>query len=169
MAAFHPDEWQKFDYQLLRNSPVTLYHRLEVLDQVLLQLKTEGYTIDELDCSTWKSEVDFHRDIAKCLEFPDYYGQNLDAFNDCMKDIEVPDLGGRIIVLRKFDSFARHEPEVAQSVLDILARSSWRFLLMGQRLMTLVQSDDPRIAFDRVGAHPVRWNPQEWLNKNRGL
>jgi RNAse (barnase) inhibitor barstar len=169
MAAFHPDEWQKFDYQLLRNSPVTLYHRLEVLDQILLQLKTEGYTIDELDCSTWKSEADFHRDIAKCLEFPDYYGQNLDAFNDCMRDIEVPDLGGRIIVLRKFDVFAFCEPEIAQIVLDILARSSWRFLLTGQRLMTLVQSTDPRIAFDVVGAHPVMWNPQEWLNKNRGL
>ncbi len=169
MAAFHPDEWQKFDYQLLRNSPVILYYRLEVLDQVLLQLKTEGYAIDELDCSTWKSESDFHREIALGLEFPDYYGQNLNAFNDCMRDIEVPDLGGRIIVLRKFDLFALHEPEVAQIILDILARSSWRFLLVGQRLMTFVQSDDPRIAFNQVGSHPVKWNPQEWLNKNRGL
>jgi RNAse (barnase) inhibitor barstar len=169
MAAFHSDDWQRFDYRLLMNSPVTLYYRLEVLDQILLQLKTEGYTIGELDCSTWKSEADFHRDIAKCLEFPDYYGQNLNAFNDCMKDIEVPDLGGRIIVLWKFDSFVRYEAEVAQIILNTMARSSWRFLLTGQRLMTLVQSDDPRISFDRVGSHPVNWNPQEWLNKNRGL
>jgi RNAse (barnase) inhibitor barstar len=169
MAAFHPDEWQKFDYQLLRNSPVTLYYRSEVLDKTVIQLQDAGYGIDEFDCFTWKSESDFHREIALALEFPDYYGQNLNAFNDCMKDIDVPDLGGRIIVLQKFDSFVQHEPKVAQIILDILAISSWRFLLTGQRLMTLVQSDDPRIAFDRVGAHPVKWNPQEWSNKNRGL
>ena len=169
MAAFHPDEWQKFDFQLLKNSPVTLYYRSEVLDKTVIQFQDSGYGIDEFDCSAWKSESDFHREIALGLEFPNYYGQNLNAFNDCMRDIEIPDLGGRIIVLRKFDSFTAYEPEVAQIVLDILARSSWRFLLTGQRLMTLVQSTNPRIVFDRVGAHPVVWNPLEWSNNNRGL
>ncbi len=169
MAAFHPNDWQKFDYQLLNNSPVTLYYRSEVLDQTVIQLQDAGYGIDEFDCSAWKSESDFHKEIALGLKFPDYYGQNLNAFNDCMGDIEVPDLGGRIIVLRKFDMFVLREPEVAQIVLDIMARSSWRFLLTGQRFMTLIQSDDPQIAFDLVGAHSVTWNPQEWLNKNRGL
>ena len=37
------------------------------------------------------------------------------------------------------------------------------------RLLTLAQSDDPRIEFEPVGAHPVIWNPREWLDKNRGL
>ena len=169
MAAFHPDDWQKFDYGLLMNSPVTLYHRSEILNKTIIQLRDAGYGIDEFDCSAWKSESDFHREIALGLEFPDYYGQNLDAFNDCMRDFEVSDLGGRTIILRKFDSFASYEPKAAQIILDILARSSWGFLLMGRRLITLVQSDDPQIIFDVVGAHPVMWNSQEWSNKNRGL
>jgi hypothetical protein len=32
-----------------------------------------------------------------------------------------------------------------------------------------VQSDDPRIRFERVGAMPVTWNPQEWLDADRGV
>jgi len=42
-------------------------------------------------------------------------------------------------------------------------------LLLGQRLLALVQSDDPRIRFERIGAVPVNWNPREWLDSDRGL
>jgi hypothetical protein len=30
-----------------------------------------------------------------------------------------------------------------------------------------VQSNDPRIRFERVGAMPVTWNPREWLDADR--
>jgi hypothetical protein len=50
-----------------------------------------------------------------------------------------------------------------------MALASWHCLLFGRRLLTLAQCDDPRAAFDPVGAHPALWNPREWLDKNRGL
>jgi RNAse (barnase) inhibitor barstar len=171
MAAFSTDEteWQRLDLRLLQNSPVALYLRPAVLDEDLARLRTEGYKMDEFDCSKWHAEADFHADVAVRLAFPDYYGRNLDAFNDCIGEIEVPDSGGRAIVLRRFDSFARREPRVAQVVLDILASASWHCLLFGRRLLALVQSDDPRIQFEPIGAHPALWNPREWMDKNRGL
>jgi len=140
-----------------------------VLGEDVARLQAEGYITDEFDCSDWNSESDFHQEVARRLAFPDYYGRNLDAFNDCMSVIEVPDSGGRAIVFRRFDLFARREPSVVHHILDILALSSWRFLLVGRRLLTLAQSDDARIEFEPVGAHPAMWNPREWLNKNRGL
>jgi hypothetical protein len=42
-------------------------------------------------------------------------------------------------------------------------------LLLGQRLLALIQSDDPRIRFERIGAVPVNWNPREWQDSDRGL
>lgn len=171
MAAFSTDEreWQRLDLRLLQNSPVALYHSAVLLDEDLTLLRTEGYTIDEFDCSKWRTESDFHADMAARLAFPDYYGRNLDAFNDCIGEIEVPDSGGRAIVFRRFDSFARRESRVAQVILDILASASWHCLLFGRRLLTLAQSDDPRTQFEPIGAHPVLWNPREWMDKNRGL
>ena len=125
--------------------------------------------MDEFDCSKWHAEADFHDDVAVRLAFPGYYGRNLDAFGDCIGEIEVPDSGGRAIVLRRFDSFAQREPRVAQVILDILASASWHCLLFGRRLLTLAQCDDPRVRFEPIGAHPVLWNPRECMDKNRGL
>src|SRR3954471_13313170 len=147
MASFRTDqkESQRLDLSLLQNSPVALYHRPALVDEDLSRLRSEGYTMDEFDCSKWHAEADFHAEVGVRLGFPDYYGRNLDAFNDCIGDIEVPDSGGRAIVFRRFDLFAVREPRVAQVILDIMASTSWHCLLFGRRLLTIVQSDDPRI------------------------
>jgi RNAse (barnase) inhibitor barstar len=110
-----------------------------------------------------------HVAMATTLSFPDYYGMNLNAMNDCISDLEVPAEGGLVLVFSRFDSFSLRHRDVAQGVLDLLADNARRFLLFGRRLLVLVQSDDPRIAFEPVGATAVSWNPKEWLNTNRGL
>jgi hypothetical protein len=33
--------------------------------------------------------------------------------------------------------------------------------------MCLIQSDDPHVRFERVGATPVAWNDAEWLDSRR--
>ena len=162
-------EWQRSDWKLLQNSPIALYYRAEILTEDLAWLRTQSYVVDEFDCCGWGSEAHFHTDLARRLAFPDYYGCNLNALKDFMGDIDVPDSGGRAVVLRRFDTFAQRESAIAYHILDITALTAWRFLLIGRRLLILVQSDDTRIVFDVVGAHPVIWNPREWLNKNRGL
>jgi hypothetical protein len=35
-------------------------------------------------------------------------------------------------------------------------------------MMCLVQSDDPQLSFQMVGATPVMWNDAEWLATKRG-
>lgn len=110
-----------------------------------------------------------HRNVAAALSFPDYYGMNLDALNDCLSDVEIPADGGLAIILLRFNVFASQHRDEAQSILDIFADNARRFLLFGRRLLVLAQSDDPRISFEPVGAMSVQWNPKEWLNASRGL
>jgi hypothetical protein len=81
---------------------------------------------------------------------------------------EVPEEGGRVVVLKRYDSVAVRFPKVTWSVLDIMEFNSRRRLLFGRRLIVLVQSDDPQIVFDLLVDN--RYVEQgEWLNTSRGL
>ena len=175
VAAFDPDADLSGDraLRLLANTSVTLFWRRQLLDDTTDWLTANGYQVTRLDASQWSTERDFHRDVAAALNFPGYYGRNLDAFNDCMRDVTsqeygwVPDTAGLAVVFTGYDAFAAHCPRAAQIVLDILADHSRVAALFGRRLMCLVHSSDPRIRFEPVGATPVLWNDAEWLDANR--
>jgi hypothetical protein len=107
--------------------------------------------------------------VSRALSFPAYYGKNLASWIDCVAELPVPDESGTALVFRRYDAFAKTQPQLAQTILDSLEMTSRRFLLTGRRLLALVQSDDPRIRFERVGAMPVTWNPREWLDTDRGI
>ena len=171
MATFSTDgtDFQRLDWLLLQNGAVTLYFRREALDLDAAWLRAHAYQVKELDCSDWSDVRAMHQNVAAALSFPDYYGMNLEALNDCLCDVEVPADGGLATVFLRFDEFASRHRDEAQCMLDILADNARRFLLFGRRLLVLAQSDDPRISFEPVGATTVQWNPKEWLNASRGL
>lgn len=171
MTVFKDDseEWQRLDWRLLRNSSITLYYNPLILDADVAWFVEQSYRTVHFRASDHGTSERVLAALGQALEFPEYYGRNLDAFNDCLSDIEVPDGGGLLLVLHDFDAFAAAFGDVAQALLDICADNSRQFLLTGRRFVILVHSTDPRIRFDPVGATPVSWNPQEWLNSNRGL
>ena len=103
-----------------------------------------------MDGGRWSTDKDFHEDARRVLGFPDYYGANLDAFNDCLGDLP-PHGEGTVLVFQHFDRFVQRDRPVAQAVLDIVARTSRGFLVGGRRMLALVQSDDPEIRFEPVG------------------
>src|SRR5258705_9217266 len=163
------EDFQRLDWTLLQNGAVTLYLRTEFLNEDLEWLRVHHYRVDAFDCSAWNSEQEMHQALASGLDFPDYYGRNLDALNDCLCDIGIPEESGRVLVFERYDAFAAKVPRVAWAVLDIVEINSRRLLLFGRRLLALVQSDDPRISFEPIGARSAMWNRREWLNKIRGL
>jgi len=154
-------------FQLAKNGPVALYRRPEVLDETLTWLAEHGYEVVRLDAGTWATQADFHRDIKAALDFPDYYGHNLDAFNDCMRDVAWYEYGatrdatGTVLVFTGYDAFAGREPRAARIILDVMANAARQAMLIGHRMLCLVQSNDPKIGFDDVGGTPVLWNPAE--------
>jgi RNAse (barnase) inhibitor barstar len=160
---------ERLDTQLLQSSAVTLYHKANVLAQDIACLQQFGYRVYTLDAALWKSAADFHSDAKREFSFPEYYAANLASWIDCLGELEVPLDGGVAIQLRHFDGFARSEPQFAHTLLDSIESTSRRFLLRGQRVLALLQSDDPRIRFERIGAVPVNWNPREWQDSDRGL
>jgi RNAse (barnase) inhibitor barstar len=168
MAVFKGDEWrERRDWNLLLNGACTLYFRPEILAQEVAWLREHSYEVRAFDCASWKSEEQFHTEVSQVLGFPDYYGGNLDALNDCLAEMDVPDEGGLALQFNRFDHLAHALPEFAWHVLDIIEDNSRHHLLFGHRLIALVQSDDPRIRFKPVGARSIRWNRKEWLDSSR--
>lgn len=164
-----PDEPQRLDWKLLERGAIALYYKSSVLSADIGWLKQQGYAIHEMNGSAWTTPDAFHSDVQRALSFPSYYSKNLASWIDCLPELSVPDESGMALVFRRYDAFAKAQPSLAQTILDSLESTSRRFLLTGRRLIALVQSDDPRIRFERVGALPVTWNPREWTEADRGL
>ncbi|MFD7167396.1 barstar family protein [Streptomyces violascens] len=176
MTAFTPDAEMNadLDFRLMANGFVTLFCRRSLLREYTSWLDDHGYQVTILDAAAWSSQEDLLVGIGAALDFPDYYGRSLDAFNDCFGDVAsdaaygiAPKATGLVLAFTNFERFATTHPETSQNVLDIIADNARRAALFGRRVMCLVQSSDPRIEFDPVGAMPVLWNDAESLDATR--
>jgi len=170
-AAFggDPEDRERLDWHLFQNGGVILYHKHQVLVEDAAWLTRAGYQLRELDAHGWAGAAAFHEDVKRVFAFPKHYTNNLASFVDGLAEMEIAPGGAIAVQMRRYDRFVKAEPHLAWSVLDALETTSRRLLLTGRRLLSLVQSDDPRIKFERVGAMPVNWNPREWLDSDRGL
>lgn len=178
MPAFDSDQVQKstnqIDWTLLQNGFVTKFCSTNILEKSVTWLRDFGYEIVEIETSDWASESDIHLDFAAAFSFPDYYGRNLNALRDCLRDVAEYSYGsnrdstGTVLVLNHYDRFLHKDADLAEDVLDIFADTARLAALIGHRMICLVQSNDPAIEIRPVGATPVVWNREEFLNSSRG-
>ncbi|OMF00895.1 hypothetical protein BK127_37815 [Paenibacillus sp. FSL H7-0331] len=131
-------------------------------------MSKEGFDLYHFDCECWDRNTCL-KELGETLGFPDYYGMNLAAFNDCLSDI-VPDNEGMVLIFKNFDKFNERCKDTAYHVLGIIQDNSWR-LLVGNRkkLIAFIHSHDPKMNIKSLGALPVLWNNEEWLDKSRGI
>ncbi|MFD8411711.1 barstar family protein [Streptomyces sp. NPDC059650] len=160
--------------EYMGNTFVTLFWRQRLLNQAVQRLGDRDFRVVRLAAGQWSTEQDMHRAFAAALHFPDYYGHNLDALNDCLGDVacygpydDTAEGTGLVLTFTDYDRFAAACPKVAQAALDIIANQARHAAVLQRRLICLVHSNDPDIQFDPVGAMHVMWNSDEWLNANR--
>jgi hypothetical protein len=59
--------------------------------------------------------------FARALHFPAYFGQNWDAFEECLRDLSwLPPAQGRLVLYDDVASLATHQPGAWQVALAIL-------------------------------------------------
>ena len=170
-----PDDWQRLDWLILRDGGIHLYWRREYLTEDTKWFANHDYDVFELACQTWESQDDMFSDFARVLRLPDYFGRNFDALDECTADLPLTENRGAVVVRSRFDAYAagtgsapmqrlKNEAEV---VLDIIASASRFHLLNGNRLLALVQTDDPELRFGALGGSNPQWNRREWLSAKR--
>lgn len=172
MAVWEADN-QNPGFNMIQNGFITKFRAVAVLDDALLSFRSAGYRVVSLDAGHWTTESALHQAFSTTLRFPSYYGRNLDALSDCLRDVAELDYGwtdsdaGLILVIDNFDRFYSAMPETASTVLDIVSRAARLGALLGNRILCLIRSDNPWLELGRVGGDEPQWNPREWLNSNR--
>jgi hypothetical protein len=85
------------DFRLVHNTFVTMFWRLSLLDETTEWLRSHAYDVVEFDAASWASAAEMFDDVAAGLDFPDYFGRNLNALNDCMRDVASGQCGWRAL------------------------------------------------------------------------
>lgn len=170
MAAFsrYINNCSKVDWTILINGSMSLYCNENILLKDMDWLKNNQYKVIILDFSEISSVEEFHVKIKKACEFPDYYGENMSALSDCLlHDLEIPYEGGYALALKNFDLFYMKDKEMAHDILERLSEASRQRMLTGERLITLLQSSNPKFVPDTIGAYKISWNRHEFVEAHR--
>lgn len=61
----------------------------------------------------------FLNHAAVAMKFPDHFGNNWDAFYDCLTDMESVDSSGYAIYFDHTDSFAQHHESQLETVIEL--------------------------------------------------
>ena len=151
MPFFSDDEIREnfYIWQMFRDGAVTLVHRQPILTKLIAELTAGGS-----DVRTVKCEFDQMRELDDALRsvLKMEKGWGRDSFNSQMWDLEFPDCKGLVIVLSKIDEYYRVYPTYFWDILDILAVHCRKRMLMGERLLVVLQADDRNIKIKDVGA-----------------
>ena len=154
------------DNEILKDGAICKYCKNGILDEDLNWFNNNNFHIIEMNCLNWDSK-NAHQNLKIALDFPDYYGENLNVFADCLTDLYNKRYKGLILVFRRYDNFVAEDGKFAEAILDIIASESRIWLLTGQKLIGLVQSDNPDLNFPKLGGLSPSWNSSEWLDADR--
>jgi RNAse (barnase) inhibitor barstar len=93
------------------------------------------YNINGRKIKDWKS---FHREFKKELNFPDYYGENMNAWIDCVDELtEKPTL----INIKNGKVLKENSPEIFEAILECSAFVNHRKLDIGEKQNLIISTE----------------------------
>jgi hypothetical protein len=91
---------------------------------VLQELEERGFFVAAIDGGSVNSDTALFHVLGQAFNFPDYFGENWDAFEECIRDLEWVPAAGYICVVRDTETFFRVAPRTAGMLLEIWAHAS---------------------------------------------
>ena len=120
-------EWSKLDVRIggsavdwLQKRPVYCVDcTCEILLAALLESLRESVLYLICDASACVSDVDFFAACKKDLRFPNHFGMNWHAFNDCVREFDFLPEKNIVIGFCGFRHFASANPQGAANAIEI--------------------------------------------------
>ncbi|BAL99355.1 MULTISPECIES: barstar family protein [Caldilinea] len=108
---------------ILLSVPSGLYRWLEPIPvrQFMQSVDALGWRFFYLDGRRARDKASFLRAIAETMAFPDYFGKNWDAFEECVNDLTWAPASGYVLLYEHVWWFACTDPgewRIARSILE---------------------------------------------------
>lgn len=84
----------------------------------------EKVMVFEVDVSKVSSKQDFFHLLCREMNFPDYFGMNWDALDDCLSDLSWLDGNGYVLCLKGADHFWQNSFSTAGTFVELWLSSA---------------------------------------------
>lgn len=112
------------------------------IDKLSSLCKEYGFQFFNINGKNITSKADFFQTSAEIMNFPDYFGDNWDAFNDCMNDFSWLSADGYVLLYTQPDNFAQNDPHEWTIALDIFQEAVEYWAGTDTPMYVLLQTDN---------------------------
>ena len=90
--------------------------------------KAAGLIVVRIDLHRVAGKAGFLGRAARALKFPEWFGKNWDALNDCLTDLSWLKGKGWVIIFENSKGFAERNPQLFQKAVEVFQAASdyWR-------------------------------------------
>lgn len=90
--------------------------------------EADGFAFWRADLATVQDKAGLLAALARALDFPDWFGGNWDALQDCLGDLSWTTAPGYVVVLEHCRGLAKHAHADFGTLLEVLAATAdfWR-------------------------------------------
>jgi RNAse (barnase) inhibitor barstar len=90
--------------------------------------KAAGLFVVRIDLARLASKTGLLGRAARALNFPEWFGKNWDALNDCLTDLSWLNGNGWVIIFENSKGFAERNPQLFQNAAEVFGAASdyWR-------------------------------------------
>lgn len=138
----HKNENYQKDIEILKKGSICKYFKQSILNDDIVWFENRGYEIIQINTKNWTSS-NFYKNIKDALNFPDYFGENLNAFKDNLSDLFHQKNNGLVIVFNDY--------KLAEVIIDIIADESRLWFIEGKKLFAFLQSNNPHLELPKIG------------------
>lgn len=116
------------------------------VDELSRLFEEQGFRFFYLDGKDVVDKDTFLKRTAEVMDFPDYFGNNWDAFNDCITDLEWYPANKYILLYDQFENFAQSAPSEWNVALDILRSAVEYWKEMDIPMYVLLRGNEAALA-----------------------
>ena len=88
------------------------------------QVSATDYAVWRVDLGKVRSKAGLLAALATTLEFPDWFGHNWDALQDCLTDLSWRPAPGYVVVLENCGGLAASAPETFATILEVFRHAA---------------------------------------------
>ncbi len=130
--------------------------------EVIVALENAGFAVSTVSAEHMHTVGAVFEEFSTALEFPDYFGNNKDAFDECMRELDelVGEADGYAVVIRHAAELLSDEPDELEWFVDAMTlyEEHYADAEVEFRVLLVVQADSIDDVLERwrdVGGRPV--------------